>query len=231
MHSTFQKINEKLYLDNWQSADSYTRQMFAWLPDIRNKLGKTFCLFNVVWPADSFIDTVPTDVDTYILHFGAEYTDWQWLNKFCKKFNHSRVILVSPYKDLLFAEPNLTLIQFNFWPQVLKWYQEEVPVTDIALGIKTKKISSLANRISQFRAYVCAHLYKTLHPSEYVMSWQGVLGKQEDLYLLNYTGNHKIDQLIDYIKSTFFDLKICPTEIFVNNPLNNLSYNLSLIHI
>jgi len=227
VHSSFFKPQEKLLLDNWHTADTYTQQILSWLPDIRSKLGKTFCLFNIAWPPLSLIDTVPVNVDTYVLHFGTEYVDWQWLSEFCRRFAHAQVILISPYNNSLYAEPNLTLIQFNFWPQILKWYQEENDIPIVSLTKKTKKISSLANRVSQFRSYVCAHLYKTQDPNDYVMSWRGMIAKQEDLYLFNYTGNNRIDIIIDYIKSTFFDLRIRPDEKLINGPLNNLFYNWS----
>jgi hypothetical protein len=165
-------------------------------------------------------------MDTYIFHFGAEYVDWQWLNQFCKKFPGSRVVVISPYNTALYAEPNLILIQFNFWPHILKWYQEENIIPEIHLTKKTKKISSLANRVSQFRAYVCAYLYQTWNSDDYTISWRGNIGKQEDLYLFSQTGNSKIDSIIDYLKSTFFNLNISPDN-FTNHPLDNLFYNWS----
>ena len=227
MHISFFKNNETLFLDQWHHADLYTQQLFSWLPDLHKQLGKTFCVFNFSWPKDSLIDEFPQNLDTYVFHFGTEYVDWRWLNLVCKRFPNSQIILISPYNTSLYAEPNLMLIQFNFWPTILKWYQEENVVPEVHHYEKTKKISSLGNRISQFRAYVCAYLHQTWCQENYLISWRGVLGKPEDLYLLNLTGNTKLDPVIDYLKSTFFDLRISPDKDFKNNPLNNLFYDWS----
>jgi hypothetical protein len=72
---------------------------------------------------------------------------------------------------------------------------------------------------------VCAYLHQTWIKEDYLISWRGVLGKPEDLYLFNLTSNSKLDSVIDYLKSTFFDLRISPDGNFTNQPLDNLFYN------
>ena len=227
MHPCFFKLKEQIFLNQWQLADPYTQQVLYWLPELKKDFGQTFCFFNLQWPDDNVISTIPKNMDTYVLHFGSEYVDWRWLNLFCKTFPTRRVVLISPYNCALYAEPNLILIQFEFWPHILKWYQKETVMPIPQFETKTKKISALANRVSQFRAYVCAYLHQNWDNEDYIISWQGVVNKQKDLYLLNPTGNNKIDSIIDYIKSTFFDLKIKPTSDFINNPLDNLFYDWS----
>jgi hypothetical protein len=74
---------------------------------------------------------------------------------------------------------------------------------------------------------VCAHLYRTWNPEEYIISWRKYLAKQEDLYLLNSTGHHRIDDVIQFIKDEFWELNIGLTDDFVNAPINNLDYNWS----
>jgi hypothetical protein len=225
MHPTFFLPRERISLDNWQQADPFTKQLFDWLPDLRFQLGNTHCFFCLVWPPDHWIDQTPAGADTYILHFGGEYVNWGWVARFCDRFCDSKVILISPYTTSLYARSNLQLITINFWPTILKNIIEEHPVPAVNYTGKTKKISALANRVGQFKAYVAAHLHKTWDPDDYIISWRNYHGKPEDLYLLNYTGNAKIDTVIDYVKNVLMKTTIAPDGDFINAPADNLFYN------
>lgn len=227
LHSSFFLLTEQFSLDQWNQADSYTQQAFPWLPDMKDILGKTYCQFCLSYPPDSLIDATPSGYDTYVMHFGTEYVDWHWVKRFCQRFPDSRVVLISFFNTALYAEPNLQLLQFDVWPHIMKWYTKEHDQSAVKYQGKTKKISSLANRVSQFRAYVCAHLHKTWNPADYLVSWRGYVFKPEDLFLLNLTGNTRVDETIDYLKSTFFDLRIAPDGDFVNRPMDNLYYDWS----
>jgi len=225
MHSKFYLTRELLPLDQWNRADYYTKQVFSWLCDL--KLGRAFGLFGLDLIHETLVDSFPKGYDTYIITPGTEYVDWQWLNSFCKRVPDSQVIIVGPYTHTLFAEPNLRIITFDVWPYNLKFYLDEYQQTDVNYLNRNYKISSLANRVSQFRSYINAYLHKTWNEQDYIMSWRKVVGKQEDLYLLNNTGNDKIDHLIDYLRTNLWDLTIKPDETFLNRPLNNLDYNWS----
>jgi len=224
MHPAFFKQTETVFLDQWHRADPYTQKLFSWLPELQGSLGRTYCCFNFCWPEESLIAKLPRGMDTYVFHFGTEYIDWVWLHKFCKQVADSRVILISPYPGALYAEPNLTAIQIDFWPDILQWYQEEHDITPVTYD-RPRKISSLANRVSQFRSYVCAYLHQTWLKEDYLLSWRGIVVKPDHLYLLDATNNPRIDPVIDYLKSTFFDLRIKPDGDFSNNPVSNLSYD------
>lgn len=223
MHSNFFSVKELVPLAQWHQADNYTKQVFSWLCDLN--LGQAFGIFCLEWGTDDLLQSIPTNYSTYVITPGTEYVDWDWINRLCKKVPDSLVIVVCPYTTTLFAEPNLRLITFDVWPHNLKGYLDTVSQPNVSYSNRKYKISSLANRISQYRTYVNAHMYQTWDSSEYLMSWRKKLGKQEDLYLFNKTGNAKIDDLIGYIKNVFWDLKITPTEDFTNTPLSNLDYN------
>jgi hypothetical protein len=75
--------------------------------------------------------------------------------------------------------------------------------------------------------YVSAYLYQNWSQEDYMMSWHNKLFKPEDLYLLNHTGNAKVDNVVDFIKNSFLNKKIIPDQPFVNTPLTNLDYNWS----
>lgn len=218
---------EQASLDNWNSLNAYTRKMFDWLPALKSKLGKTYCYFSLCWPKQTLISECPTDYDTYVIHFQFEYADFEWIRDFCSKVYPSKVLLITPYNTCKYQCQNLVLLQYQGWPIALDWYQKEYGWPDVVFDSKTKKISSLSNRISQFRAYVSAYLYQNWSQEDYMMSWHNKLDKPEDLYLLNRTGNAKVDKVIDFIKNSFLNKKIIPEQSFVNTPLTNLDYNWS----
>jgi hypothetical protein len=212
-------------LDNWHCLDCYTKKMFDWLPALKNKLGKTYCYFNLAWPAKTLISESPEGYDTYVINFQFEYADFDWIRDFCLKVYPSKVLLITPYSTCKYQCQNLQLLQYEGWPIVLDWYQSEYGWPDVTFDSKTKKLSLLAHRISQFRTYVCAYVYQTWHQQDYLMSWHGKLGKPEDLYLLNHTGNSKIDAVIDFIKKmSFLHMQIKPEQQFHNTALANLDY-------
>lgn len=224
MHSTFYRSKELISFDKWHLADYYTKEVFGWLLDL--KLGNAFGIFGLQWGTDSLLKSIPTHYDTYVVTPGTEYVDWQWIRQFCDRVPNSSVIVVCPYDTVLDHVPNLKLITFDVWPYNLKFCLDKIRHS-VNLINRKHKISSLANRISQFRTYVCAHLYRTWNSKDYIMSWRRVLVKQEDLYLLNPTGNPRIDDIIQFITDKFWELKIEPTADFVNTPINNLDYNWS----
>ena len=225
MHNYFLRPQDLSDLDNWQCLDYYTKKMFDWLPALKSKLGKTYCYFNLIWPDQTYISQAPEGYDTYVINFQFEYADFEWIKNFCSKVYPNKVLLITPYKTCKYQCQNLELLQYEGWPTVLDWYQTEYGWPDVVFDKKTKKISSLSNRISQFRAYVSAYMYLTWNPQDYVMSWHSKLFKSEDLYLLNHTGNSKIDAVIDFIKNSFLDMKIIPDyQSTHNTPLINLDY-------
>jgi len=229
MLKSFLKLQDRADIDNWHDLDIHTKKMFDWLPALKSKLGKTYCYFNLVWPDQSLISQCPVDYETYVINFQFEYPDFDWIRDFCFRVYPSKVLLIIPYNTCKYQCENLVQLEYQGWPMVLDWYQKEYEWPDVSFDSKTKKISSLCYRISQFRTYVCAYLYQTWNQQDYVMSWQGQLGKQEDLYLLNHTGNTKVDGVIDFIKDSFLDLKIIIEQhaAFDNNPLANLNYTWS----
>lgn len=225
MHSNFYRSKELISFDNWRRADYFTKEVFGWLPNL--KLGRAFGIFCLEWGTDTLLKSIPTNYDTYVITPGTEYTDWQWIGRFCDRVPNSRVIVVCPYEKVLDEIANLHIITFDVWPYNLKFCIDKIAYAPVDLVNRKYKISSLANRISQFRTYVCAHLYRTWNPDDYVISWRKVLHKEEDLYLLNPTGNQKIDKLIQFINDEFWHIKIEPTDNFINTPINNLDYNWS----
>jgi hypothetical protein len=227
MHSSFLKTNEKLELDNWDNADHYTKLMYYWLPDIRSKTGKTYCLLNTAWPSIDEILNTPQGYDTYILSFPFEYVDFDWVRNFCQRMSDSQVLLIYPWNSCIYQIENLTIICHTGWPLLLKWYQDEVGFSNVNFEKKSKKLSSLSYRLDQFRAYVSAYIHQHWSSDDYIMSWHARLCKNEDLHLLNYTKNNKVDEIIDYIKNYFINVQIKPDGTFVNTPLTNLNYNWS----
>jgi hypothetical protein len=227
MNIAFLKTNEKFDLNDWNNADHYTKLMYHWLPDIKNKTGKTYCFLNGYWPTTKEISTIPQDYDTYVLSFQFEYPDFEWIRNFCQHMSNSQILLIYPYRDCKYQIENLTIINYQGWPIILKWYQDEFGFVDIDFEKKFKKLSSLAHRLNQFRTYVSAYIYKNWNPDDYIMSWHNWLAKNQDLYLLEYTGNNKVDAVIDYIKDCFINIQLKPQGTFANNPLSNLDYNWS----
>ena len=235
MHPNFYLSKELISFDNWHRADYFTKTVFGWLLDL--PLGHAFGIFGLEWGTESLIESIPKNYDTYVITPGTEYVDWHWIRQFCYRVPDSQVIVVCPYYTVLDQIPNLKLITFDVWPYNLKFCLDKIsylPVnllTNIAgpvnLVNRKYKISSLAHRISQFRTYVCAHLYRTWNPEEYIISWRKRLAKQEDLYLLDPTGHHRIDDVIQFIKNEFWELDIGLTDDFVNAPINVLDYNWS----
>jgi hypothetical protein len=225
MLKSFLINQEQTNLDNWDSLNDYTKKMFDWLPALKSKLGKTYGYFNLGWPNQTVISECPMGYDTYVINFQFEYADFEWIKDFCLKVYPSNVLLISPYNTCKYQCQNLKLLEYQGWPMVLSWYQKEYGCADVTFDNKTKKISSLSNRTSQFRTYVSAYLYQNWNQEDYIMSWHNKLDQLEYLYLLNHTGNLKVDNVIDFIKNSFLDIKIIPGKKFVNSPLANLDYN------
>jgi hypothetical protein len=224
MNKSFLIVNETLDLDNWDEADGYTKLMYSWLPELKSKIGKTYLLSNLHWPSDDLITVVPNGYDTYILTFQFEYPDFEWIKKFCSRFIDSQVLLIYPYSTCRYQIPNLRIIDYQGWPMVIDWYQKEFGWPDIDFNQKTKKISALTNRVNQGRMYICAYLHQHWNQENYVLSYHGMEGKQQDWYLLDYTGNQRIDNIIDYIKSSFMHLRIIPDSRVNLSPVDNLNY-------
>jgi len=218
------KIGEKFDLDQWHLVDHYTKLMYYWLPDLSDKLGKTYCLTNLVWPNHNDIKQTPQGYDTYVLTFHFEYPDFEWIKNFCDTMSSSKVLLIYPYNSCKYQIANLQIIEYESWFMILDWYQKESGWPDVDFESKTKKLSSLANRISQFRTYVNAYLCQHWDHNDFVMSRHQWLAKEQDLYLLNYTGNVKIDAIIDFIKKSSMEQVVTPHGKFLNTPLANLNY-------
>lgn len=228
MYHTLLKLGDHFDLQDWKKSDLYTQKVFFWIPDYATKLGKTYCLLNLSWPQDGLVNTIPRGYDTYIISFHLEYPDYEWIKKFKKYIGESRLILINQFDSLpLDLEGQVNLITYDVWPIVIESYLQEYGFVDLSTTKRSKKISALANRVCQARTYICAYIHQTWNQSDYIMSWRKAIIENKDLYLLDYTGNNRIDRVIDYIKSTFFDLEIIPPDQqnFKNNPRDNLFYN------
>lgn len=221
MHAAFLH-KESFDLKDWKKSDSYTQKIFYWLPDLFSGK-KVYCLFYLFWPNDDLILTTPTEYETYVIHTGTEYLDWQWLSRFCEFHKSSQVVLLSPFDQPLYHCDNLQLLEYHLWPQILEFYVQETNPRRVSLDDRQYKLSSLSNRINEARSYICAYLLQNFNREEFVISWRGVLGKKEDLYFLEPCGIERIDKLKNYIATELITRRIELDLDFPNNPLSNLS--------
>lgn len=209
MHPVFLRSRELIAIDGLHKSNTGLHEIFGWLQDL--DLDHALGIFNLCWGDDALFDALPDRYKTFVITPGTEYVDWAWIEKLCDLYPDRRVILISPYDQSHILRPNFSRCVFDVWPDILHSFIKTVPQPTVDLMRRPKKISALCNRISQFKAYICAYLHETWPAHDYVLSWRRSLGKEEDLFLLNATGNARVDQVIRYLQDHLWDLTIDPT--------------------
>jgi hypothetical protein len=182
--------------------------------DTNKNIKHSFVLLNVWFHGlHSKNQTIPDGFDRYILGFWFEVfeeRDFQALYQ--RNPNAEFIILTDLNADAFSHHTRCRVINFYHY----RWFIENIEIPPIDWTTKSYKLSSLSNRINEFRYFVTA---KLLDAQQVYFTWnRHDVGANID-YILQPAGSTKRDSLLATHKHRL-EQKI-NVEVFDNNPLAN----------
>lgn len=165
--------------------------------------GRTFFGLNWNWHTNM----PPPSYDTYVFSFHVEQWNVDWLQQVCQKFSDRRIVVISefPASDRFLKYANLKVLVHHHYgliiQEVLHWRQPDfVPAIH-----RSKRLSSLTNKASFFKALTTAYLMRHAPQDEIVISW---VNKKDyrcpslDFLTVQAVKNNKLHDLIDFYHTT-----------------------------
>jgi hypothetical protein len=191
--------NVKGTWDNVKSSSLFTHSIyttwtkFDW-PD-------TYFMLNLSWPDDAVIDHTPKSFEKYIISFQIEAVDIYWVKRLAQQLPHAQIIVLHEGKfyDSEYWPKNIVFLPWITWDEQLRRIANVYGRQDF-VDTATYKITSLCNRLSQYKFYVSAYLLKNHDLSQCVFSYHGHVDKKADTdYLI--TGIPALDSLVKFMET------------------------------
>jgi hypothetical protein len=216
---------EPITNNNFHCLSSRSKKLYLdWLPELQK--GKTFFGLHWHWPRDFNLIVPEGFFDTYVFSWHVENWDHTWLKEFCENHKDSKVVIISefPLVDNYYDIPNLKCLVHHAWGIIIN----DVLSFDTSKYIpslkRSKKLSSLVNKPSYFKALITAHILKNHNNSSLVFSWN-INQRNEicgSLQLLNESLSPRLEliPLIEYYHSNLKNKKF---------KLDNDSFDISKI--
>lgn len=182
-----------------------------------------FVGINLGWPEFA----LPNHYDRYFLSFHTEYLDVDWIIDQARQVYPKPVMLASDF-EIIAGDP---------WPDNMVFVQyitihKQLEIGKSRAGIRHRpdmpkyKISSLANRVSQYKRYVTAYLLKTFPQDCMILSYHDWLAKDRDMH--DHTpGIPYLDQLpLEKLTKTRINFE--ESDLQVNtSPVDNVNWNIA----
>jgi len=172
--------------------------------------------------------SIPSGYNRYILGFWFEvFEEDSFLQLYNNNPNSEFIILTD--LDAKAFDPLDRCRVINFYHY--KWYTENMIVSPVDWKGKKYKLSSLSNRITEFRYYITA---KLLNSQDVYLTWNLYDIGADINYIFDPAGSLKRDELLKKTKDRLKE-KI-NSEIFQNDPISNMqsgshpAYSLSLVN-
>lgn len=184
---------------------------------------RCFIGINLGWP--NFV--LPENYDRYFVSFHTEYLDVSWIIDQAKKVYPKPVMMASDFQ----INPG------DPWPDNIIFVQcitihKQLETGKSRFGLRQHstfpkyKISSLSNRVSQYKRYVTAYLLKTFPQDCMILSYHDWLAKDSDMH--DHTpGIPYLDQLqLEKLTKTRINFEESNSQVNIS-PIDNANWNIA----
>lgn len=156
----------------------------------------TFLIINPVWPSEDFIQQIPKS-SNYVIAWMSEHIDIFWVKKFALANPNSRILSLvdSDTFSNEWLPKNVSIIRWMIWPYVIHRMIEKYGYQDYVANPKFH-VTSLCNRISQYKFYASAYLLNHKNKHKAQISYHAHIDKPSDVDHLR-VGDAVLDQLVD----------------------------------
>jgi len=136
-----------------------------------------FLGINLQWPKFD----LPANYQRYFVSFHTEYMDVPWIIAQARRVYPAPILLVTDYdieKNPVWPDNIITCRYITLHKQLAQ------AINDIGMATEIKtpkyKISSLTNRITQYKKFVTAYLLQNFDHSDMILTYHNSVGKLED---------------------------------------------------
>lgn len=138
-----------------------------------------FLGLNLQWPKFD----LPTSYHKFVLSFHCEYIDWLWVIDQAKKIYPKQVILITDFNITVdnICPDNIIFIRWITIHKQLDTMRRSWGVNHHP-QIPAYKISSLSNRISQYKNFVTAYLLDNFPHDDMILTHHARLMKSQDMH-------------------------------------------------
>jgi len=156
----------------------------------------TYLLINPVWPDDNLINQIPQS-SCYVLAWMSEHIDIFWTKKFALAHPNSKILALvdSDIFSTDWLPNNVTVVRWMIWPYVVHRMIEKYGSQDYVSN-PNYHITSLCNRVSQYKFYASAYLLNHSLKHKAQISYHAHIDKFSDIDHLR-VGDHLLDSLVD----------------------------------
>lgn len=161
----------------------------------------TYFMLNLNWPDHTAITQIPKNFERYVVSFQIEAVDIYWVKQLAEELPHAQIIVLHEGKfySSEYWPKNLIFLPWITWDEQLRRMAKIYGRQDFVENANYK-LTSLCNRVSQYKFYVSAYLLKNHKLSQCILSYHGHIDKHSDVdHLL--VGIPAIDSLVEFMKT------------------------------